>query len=122
MSDDKRYTYVGSTIDLDRRLQQHNGEKSGGAKYTTSKGKGVWHRHCYVTNFPTWNDALKFEWKWKQVTRLKKRREKTPLENRMYALEKLLLMDKSTFTSTPFAEYEKKLEVIYEELFPTIYH
>lgn len=32
-------TYVGATVDLNRRLRQHNGEIKGGAHATTSKVK-----------------------------------------------------------------------------------
>ena len=32
------FTYAGVSPDPKRRLKQHNGEMSGGAKYTTSKG------------------------------------------------------------------------------------
>jgi len=31
------YSYVGITTDLDRRLKQHNGLLTGGAKYTSSR-------------------------------------------------------------------------------------
>ncbi|HFE45205.1 MAG TPA: GIY-YIG nuclease family protein [Nannocystis exedens] len=34
LSADRRRTYVGVTTDLDRRLQQHNGDLPGGAKAT----------------------------------------------------------------------------------------
>ena len=35
-------TYVGATVDLNRRLRQHNKEIKGGAKYTSSKiGNGI---------------------------------------------------------------------------------
>ena len=32
-------TYIGATVDLDKRLRQHNGEITGGAVMTTSKVK-----------------------------------------------------------------------------------
>lgn len=34
VSDDGSRTYVGITNDLERRLEQHNGERKGGAKAT----------------------------------------------------------------------------------------
>lgn len=36
VSADERRTYVGITTDLDRRLQQHNGDAPGGARSTRS--------------------------------------------------------------------------------------
>ncbi len=54
-------TYVGVTPYLSRRLRQHNGEITGGAKYTTSKGPG-WRHMCVVDGFKSKRDALQFEW------------------------------------------------------------
>ena len=36
----KQFTYAGVSPDPIRRLRKHNGEISGGAKYTLSKGPG----------------------------------------------------------------------------------
>jgi predicted GIY-YIG superfamily endonuclease len=54
-------TYVGYTVDLDRRVRQHNGELVGGAKYT-QHGR-PWKVIGYVTGFPTDSLALQFEWR-----------------------------------------------------------
>lgn len=59
-------TYVGVSPDPVRRLRQHNGEISGGAKYTTSKGAG-WTHVCLVEGFRTKQEALQFEWAVKHV-------------------------------------------------------
>lgn len=59
-------SYVGATVNLDKRLKQHNGELSGGAKYT--KGN-VWKRLCYISGFKSWNLCLKFEWRWKRMSK-----------------------------------------------------
>jgi predicted GIY-YIG superfamily endonuclease len=62
-------TYIGATIDRDRRLQQHNyGCKAGGAK-ATSRRPAEWYRVCFVQGFQTKNEALKFEWRWKYFSR-----------------------------------------------------
>ena len=65
------YTYAGVSPDPKRRLRQHNGEIKGGARATTMKVKQgeTWRRACYVEGFPTWSEALKFEWAWKFYSR-----------------------------------------------------
>lgn len=78
-------TYVGATIDPNRRLQQHNGFLSGGAKAT----KGfLWKRVCLVHGFEDQRSALQFEWRWKYIS---KKQKGTPIERRMKALELLLV-------------------------------
>jgi structure-specific endonuclease subunit SLX1 len=58
-------TYVGATIDVDRRLMQHNGLMSGGAR-ATSTVPGGWYRVCYIKGFENQREALRFEWWWKR--------------------------------------------------------
>ena len=45
---DKNKTYVGSTININRRIKQHNSIIKGGAKYT--KGS-LWHYYCIIFTF-----------------------------------------------------------------------
>ena len=54
-------TYAGVSPDPIRRLRQHNGEITGGAKYTTSAGPG-WYHVCIIEGFPESRNALQFEW------------------------------------------------------------
>ena len=84
-------TYIGATVDLDHRLRQHNMEIKGGARATSIKVKKgeLWTRVCYVEGFPTWSEALKFEWAWKFYSR-RLSRELFPLVRREQALNKLL--------------------------------
>lgn len=103
-------TYVGSTVDIDRRLRQHNGEISGGAKYTSRFSH--WRRICHVLGFPDSRSALQFEWKWKQLSR--KATGSTPTERRMSALVELVNLEKSTTTSRNFSEYEGPLLIFIE--------
>ena len=100
-------TYVGATVNLERRLRQHNNEIKGGAKATTTKVKSGknWKRICYVSNFPTWNAALQFEWRWKQISR-KFPMNIPPLERRLQALDKLLSLEKPTTKAISFSEWE----------------
>ncbi len=103
-------TYVGITPDLDRRLAQHNGLQSGGAKATSGKS---WERICHVRGFPDHRAALQFEWRWKQLSRPPKARG-TPLERRLRALQTVLALDRPTSAAIPYADYPHPLEVIME--------
>jgi structure-specific endonuclease subunit SLX1 len=105
-------TYVGATVDLDRRLRQHNKEIKGGAHATSMKvAKGeVWTRAAHVSGFPDWQAALQFEWRWKQISR-KLSVNMLPLKRRLIALDMLLKLPQSTTKATPFAEWPTQPEV-----------
>jgi predicted GIY-YIG superfamily endonuclease len=119
----KRATYVGATTDPVRRLRQHNKELVGGAHATgmrVARGDS-WRMVCHISQFPTWNAALQFEWRFKQLTRKLKNTldsnsnsnsnsnsessKLTPLESRIAALEQLLSMDRPTTKAVPYAEW-----------------
>lgn len=108
-------TYVGATVDLNRRLRQHNKEIKGGAKATSAKViKGeIWERACHVRNFPDWSAALQFEWKWKHFSRTLSF-NLLPLERRIFALKEILKMEKPTSKAKLFSEWEIPPEVILE--------
>lgn len=102
-------TYIGATVDLNRRLRQHNGEIKGGAKRTTSKlsHAKTWTRICHVSQFPDWSATLQFEWRWKQLSR-KYPSSMHPLERRIRALHDLLSIPQSTSKAIPFADWPHK--------------
>ena len=91
-------TYIGATVDPDRRLRQHNGELSGGARRTSGL---QWKRALYVGGFPDWTAALQFEWAWKYHGR--QRPDRRGLCGKIRALLALLDTPKSTRTAVPFA-------------------
>jgi structure-specific endonuclease subunit SLX1 len=103
-------TYVGATIDIDRRLRQHNAEIKGGAKRTTMKVKQgeEWTRECYISGFPSWKCALQFEWRWKQLSR---KINGKPLEKRFNALNQLLQLQQSTSKAIPFCNWETPISI-----------
>ena len=113
----KKSTYIGATIDLNRRLRQHNKEIQGGAKYTGSRvSKGeTWKRIAYVSGFPTWQAALQFEWRWKQLSRKKHLQYKTPMNRRFLALNHLLSLEKSTEKAVPYSLWKTPIQIHLED-------
>lgn len=120
-------TYVGATVDLERRLRQHNKEIKGGAHATgikVSQGE-IWTRAAHVSGFPDWQAALQFEWRWKQLTR-KLAINMIPLERRIMALKLLLELPKSTSKAIPYSMWQtepvvhletEEANIFYEKLF-----
>jgi len=109
-------TYVGSTIDLDRRLRQHNKEIKGGAHATgikVMKGE-VWIRVIHIEGFPDWQSALQFEWRWKQLTRNIDRSLK-PIHRRIIALKQLLKLERPTSKAKAYSEWVTLPKVILED-------
>ena len=80
---DSNKTYVGSTLDPIRRLNEHNGLHKKGAKYTSGE---TWEMVAYVTGFNTFNQCLSFESSWKKC---KAKRCKTTIQRRWLALRRL---------------------------------
>lgn len=105
-------TYVGATIDLNRRLRQHNKEIKGGAHATSAKVlKGeTWTRACHVSGFPDWQAALQFEWRWKQLSR-KLPAKLFPLERRFQALKQLLALERPTSKAILYTEWPSPPQV-----------
>jgi structure-specific endonuclease subunit SLX1 len=112
-------TYIGATVDLDHRLRQHNKEIKGGAHATSIKcNQGeIWERVCHVTGFPTWQSALQFEWRWKQLSR-KLPTRMNPLMRRTMALSELLSLEQSTKNAVPYAEWETPPKIVLETTNP----
>lgn len=97
-------TYIGATIDVNRRLNQHNqGCKKGGAK-ATSRRPNCWQRICYVEGFADNHQALSFEWHWKHFS---KKLPGDPLTRRQKGLDKCCEWAKERWPATV-------LKVVYE--------
>tara|TARA_Y100001970_G_C14161825_1_gene819006 strand:- start:1243 stop:1620 length:378 start_codon:yes stop_codon:yes gene_type:complete len=110
-------TYIGATVDLDKRIRQHNKEITGGATATSiqvNKGE-VWSYVCYIKNCPTWNAALQCEWRWKKISRQIQMEKpyQNPKERRLEALKKLLSLDRPTSKAELYSSWENPPEVVY---------
>ena len=121
---DRNATYVGATVDLDRRLRQHNKEIKGGATATSIrvlKGE-TWMRAAHVSGFPDWQSALQFEWRWKQLSR-KLPAKMDPLLRRMKALKELLSLERSTTKAKAYSEWPTSPEIVFgDDLSKEIYN
>jgi predicted GIY-YIG superfamily endonuclease len=99
-------------VDLDRRLRQHNKEIQGGAHATgmrVAKGE-TWTRAVHVSEFPDWQSALQFEWRWKQLSR-KLSIKMNPLERRIQALKQLLSLERPTSKAKTYSEWPRPPEI-----------
>jgi len=107
-------TYIGATVNLERRLRQHNKELVGGAQITSRKVEAgqSWTCYCYVEGFPTWQACLQFEWRWKQLSR---KLSLPPLEKRKSALTTLLSLEQSTTKAIPYSEWTTPPRIVYPD-------
>lgn len=110
-------TYIGATINIEKRIRQHNKIIKGGALATSIKVNNgeIWKYYCYVENFPSWNEALKFEWRWKHLSRQIQKNDQNinPTEKRLKALEQLLKLERSTSKAIPYSEWLLQPNIIY---------
>lgn len=75
-------TYIGSSIDVQRRLKQHNNNK--GAKFTRGN---EWELLITVSNFENKNQCLSFESMWKKVP---SKRSNKRLINKKYTNDNII--------------------------------
>ena len=92
-------TYAGVSPNPVRRLRQHNGEISGGAKYTTGVGSG-WEHVCIVDGFRTNIEALQFEW----AVKHEKPRGQGGMRMRLKKLHQVLGKERWTSRAPPASE------------------
>jgi predicted GIY-YIG superfamily endonuclease len=60
-----QWTYNGYTVNIKRRLRQHNGELVGGARYTTKKNEkdGSW-TYLIIVHSPEFDHRRALSWEW----------------------------------------------------------
>ena len=76
LSNSSSKTYIGYTNNFKKRINQHNCELSGGAKYTTAfKGEHGWTPIILITEIEDKSTALSLEWRMKKKRNLKGKRK-----------------------------------------------
>lgn len=106
-TEDDASTYVGATVNPDRRLRQHNKEIVGGARATGARVASghTWRRLCRIVGFPDNHAALSFEWRLKSLTRRRDMARLAPVERRLRCLQEILALDRPTTVAVPYSTY-----------------
>lgn len=95
-------SYIGATVDPCKRLKQHCGLYSGGARRTQGK---IWNYKLVISGFRTWKEALQFEWSFKYHSKRCR-----SVQSRKDALETLLNRERWTSNSPLATEVPLHLE------------
>jgi structure-specific endonuclease subunit SLX1 len=108
--------YIGATMDVNRRLRQHNKEIVGGAKKTgirVEKGE-EWSRICYVSGFPSWTAALQFEWRFKRMYRKFYGTPYPNVQRALRGLQRMMALEQSTAKAVPFSQWAIPPQIIWD--------
>ena len=98
-------SYVGMTNDIFKRLRQHNGEISGGAKYTSKKKR--WYPVLIIDGFQDMKSAMQCEWKLKHFSKGSVRGVKGKLKNLSKYLYEENIIKGFGDQNIPIIEYRK---------------
>ncbi len=107
-------TYIGATNDFSRRIRQHNGIISGGAKST--KGD-QWFPIIHISGFTDRRQLLRFEWYWKHCYKSNTRGIFRRIEMLEFLLKKTEWQNVQVYTNYDIACYIDCAQIISELLY-----
>jgi structure-specific endonuclease subunit SLX1 len=101
---DESHTYVGVTNDLTRRMRQHNGTLTGGARYTRNMKKHTsldWRLLYVIIGLPDRRTALQLEWRLHRRASASRQNPfgTTPAARRAWQLQRALQLPRVTATA-----------------------
>jgi len=98
----KARTYIGFTVDPNRRISQHNrGAGAGGAMRTSNKGP--WEMVLITHGFPNQIAALRFEWSWQHPKRSRRLNQLPPKKSREKSFDYCLRVLASMLNTEPWS-------------------
>ncbi len=110
---DLERTYCGVTDDLERRIEQHNGIISGGAKATRGR---EWEYFVIIEGFKDRKEALQFEWKMHHPDGKRHKNAKyNGLEGRLLSIKDVF--EKHFIKEPEYLKNEYKVKIINDYLF-----
>jgi len=112
-NNNKNKTYIGATNNFSKRIRQHNGIISGGAKYT--KGD-FWGPIIHIYGFTDRHQLLRFEWLWKHCYKSNTRGIFRRIEMLEYLLKKSDWINLNVHTHWDIAIYIDCSQQIFELL------
>ncbi len=110
---DLEKTYCGVTDDLERRIEQHNGIISGGAKATRGRS---WEYFVIIEGFKDRKEALQFEWKMHHPDGKRHKNAKyNGLEGRLLSIKDVF--EKHFIKEPEYLKNEYKVKILGDYLF-----
>ncbi|XP_002132178.3 structure-specific endonuclease subunit slx1-like [Ciona intestinalis] len=110
----KGRTYIGFTVNPERRISQHNAGASKGGAHRTS-GRGPWDMTMIVHGFPSDIAALRFEWAWQNPKRSRRLKHITCKTRKESMFQYRIRIMSNMLTQTPWKKLPLTVQWLKQE-------